>query len=524
MQVATIFGPPGTGKTTACLNIIEELLERGVSPREIAFVSFTRKAANEARDRAIQRFPHLEPKDFDNFRTLHSLAFRMLGLSRGEVMADQQWREFGKETGLDFSAGGEMYDGLPVFTGNDAMWIQLYHHMRATLRDPDGYWHALSREEIMEVDKRVRTKGGLATFKRICKKVVEYKEKHGLMDFSDMLERAARYTAEDARYVIVDEAQDLSPLQWRFYDGAFRGVQEAWFAGDDDQAIFEWAGASPADFLERSKRGHVRVLGQSYRCPEAVWHVANGIINEVAYRQPKDWAPRGEPGDAEYLYNDHPLLGVPLHEGEWLLLTRTHAQQRQLMEHLRADGYPYVTQHGHSVKPSHVRAAKAWTALLKGDVVTASAAGSVYDLLRTREQVKRGGKAALAKLDPDRRLNMVELQRDYGLLAGAGEWYDVLTLPSADAGYYRAIRRRGESLSSERIRISTIHAVKGGECDNVFLLGNMGAIAHGKRFQREAMDAERRVFYVGATRARRRLYVHNRGTYLFPFPRPRLLH
>jgi superfamily I DNA/RNA helicase len=75
----SIFGPPGTGKTTKLLKIIEEAIADGVSPEKIAFLSFTRKAAQEAIDRACIKF-NLDAKYFPHFRTLHSLAFRQVGL------------------------------------------------------------------------------------------------------------------------------------------------------------------------------------------------------------------------------------------------------------------------------------------------------------------------------------------------------------------------------------------------------------------------------------------------------------
>ena len=65
-----ILGPPGTGKTTTLLNLVDDFIKQGIRPSEIAYFSFTKKAANEAVTRALGKF-NLTQKDLTNFRTLH---------------------------------------------------------------------------------------------------------------------------------------------------------------------------------------------------------------------------------------------------------------------------------------------------------------------------------------------------------------------------------------------------------------------------------------------------------------------
>ena len=67
-----IYGPPGTGKTTTLLNRVEKLIARGIKPRDMAYLSFTNKAVNEARNRAFKKFVGCTDDDLRNFRTIHS--------------------------------------------------------------------------------------------------------------------------------------------------------------------------------------------------------------------------------------------------------------------------------------------------------------------------------------------------------------------------------------------------------------------------------------------------------------------
>ena len=84
-----ILGPPGTGKTTTLLELIEKELEQGTQPTDIGFFTFTRKAVNEGKERAMTKFG-VSNKELPYFRTLHSLAFRQLGLTRENVMGREE--------------------------------------------------------------------------------------------------------------------------------------------------------------------------------------------------------------------------------------------------------------------------------------------------------------------------------------------------------------------------------------------------------------------------------------------------
>ena len=98
-----IFGPPGTGKTTHLLRIVEkELKQNNVPPNKIAYLAFTNQAADEALSRAISQLNY-SIKDFMNFRTLHSLAYRELHLREENIMSDDDYRSLSNKLQIKLS-------------------------------------------------------------------------------------------------------------------------------------------------------------------------------------------------------------------------------------------------------------------------------------------------------------------------------------------------------------------------------------------------------------------------------------
>ena len=88
-----ILGPPGTGKTTKLLSLVDEKLKKGTPPNKIGYFSFTRKATEEAMSRAMKKFD-FEKKELPFFRTLHSMAFSQLSLPFESLMKSYEYKKF----------------------------------------------------------------------------------------------------------------------------------------------------------------------------------------------------------------------------------------------------------------------------------------------------------------------------------------------------------------------------------------------------------------------------------------------
>jgi superfamily I DNA/RNA helicase len=267
--------------------------------------------------------------------------------------------------------------------------------------------------------------------------------------------------------------------------------------------IFRWSGADVEQFLQLA--GEREVLGTSYRLPRSVHQLACSVIGRVKHRFDKTWAPRDEAGSVERLPHISSVDFTT--EGTTLVLARNAYLLNEAEEMLRKAGQIYTTRHGDSsINADHYAAIRAWEQLRKGAAISGSNVESVYAHLRVGTGIKRGFKSSLGSIDSSGTYTMAELRDHCGLIAD-GIWHDALDgIALNTREYYVSVMRAGAKLSAApRIRISTIHAAKGGEADNVVLLTDMSQRTY-RGYQADP-DDEQRVFYVGMTRAKKRLTV-----------------
>jgi len=354
-----------------------------------------------------------------------------------------------------------------------------HHYNHSNLQDVS--WHALLRAQ---------------------RSLEEFKKKKEIFDFTDMIELYLESgPVPKLDVVFIDEAQDLCKLQWRMLHKITQDpVKKIYVSGDDDQAIYRWAGAD-VDHLIRLN-GKREVLQQSYRCSKVIQNCSQRIIGRVRNRIPKKWQGTDKSGFVQY--HNYPE-GVNLKEpGSWLVLARTNYMLDEIERDIRLQGMLYKRNNKLPVSTKLLNAVESWKKLNREEIVPLVDIKNIYSYMSSQIGIERGHKNL--RMADKEEYELEELVMHHGLLMAGRPW-DVAfdKVGNRDKEYLRAIEMRGNVSTNPQLHLSTIHGAKGGEADNVMLLTDLS------RKSQEAMekdsDDECRVFYVGATRARNQLHI-----------------
>lgn len=533
-----VFGAPGCGKSTYLARQIHLAAARfGVS--SIMVASFTKAGAVAIAGKDLPIKP-------EQVATLHAHAYRSLG-SPTLIEADKdliaEWNRRFPALALKHSTVNldDPYSDAPeadTVKGDEA--LAAYNLMRAKMQtaSPSVYANMFGRNWE------------------------EFKRETESIDFTDMIELAYKniLIAPGAPSVIfIDEAQDNSALEWALIRKWSANAEYLITGGDDDQELYNFKGASSDAFLHNIPEDKKIILGQSYRVPLAVQQYATRWIEKITKRQPKTYKPRldedGAPviGQVRYLPANITQFGVrPLIEDvqrqteqgkSVMILTSCSYMLQYIKKQLKQGGFVYHNPYrrkrgdwnpvgkgkGASVIRDYLAASQRNNGFtLDHDGMRKMGANGLWTGVELKNWVcalsvsnflERGAKNAIEGLPDDVILTGMELDSYFNdtskLFAAAcgslpffmscvsqtsRDKFDYLTnvakLHSVEAFYKPCL-----------ITIGTIHSVKGGEADIVYLFPDLSARAWDARRTTEGRDAIIRQFYVGMTRAFQELVI-----------------
>ena len=579
-----VFAGAGSGKTRIITTRIAHLIEQGVAPWQILAVTFTNKAAGEMRERVRQVSP---VGNRAHVSTFHSICARWL-------------REFAGELG--FTADFTIYDDADstsvlkkliksmmgqVDLGPVVLEMKQFMHkaktMGMTSQDVEAYGESRS----------IRMPDGGVTLYRAYQETLA---NCNAMDFGDLIlnvllllrrnVRVREALQDRYRYILVDEFQDTNTAQMELVDLLCKKHGNLFVVGDDDQSIYSWRGATPANILTFTKtypRAKQVILAENYRSSSNIVNAASAMIANNKHRAPKVLFSNADAGELiEYRYESDGQMEAwyvvdaikremsvfPL--AEVAVFYRTNAQSRLLEEALRRENIPYRI-YG-SVKfydRLEVKDVLAYLRLLVNEsddvafkrIVNVPARGigakaieqlekeassrSQSMLATARQLVTEGVPRLSTKLSIF--LTVFDVLREQLLDASLDQVVEIFLetvdyksylkakfpdqfldkneniheLSSALAEHYRrnpehklsdwlqiiTLVRDEEEEANEGVSMMTLHTAKGLEYERVFIVGvEDGMLPHRSNMDDlDLLEEERRLFYVGMTRAKVKL-------------------
>tara|TARA_R100000995_G_C3482338_1_gene124719 strand:- start:12 stop:1574 length:1563 start_codon:yes stop_codon:yes gene_type:complete len=498
------LGPPGTGKTWTLIDQVKKYLAKGIHPRDIAYISFTKVAAKEAKTRAIENFPEFSEKDFCNFRTLHSLAHDEVPEVRDNTMQDSDYAELGRQLPFQYDFGDNTDWNSPfdsegkLATKNP--YLQLVNKA------------VVCKQTIEEAyDGNTNYKLKRSTTYLLDEHLKKYKDQKGLYDFNDyLLLFAGKEVVPSYKVLIVDEAQDLSLIQWDCIERLIENAGDIHIAGDDDQAIFVWAGASVEKFRSFKNREGFKTeyLKQSRRVPQKIYVVAEKIIERDPDRIRKEYLPTENEGhimEINHLESIIPDVVRTINNSKdctWMILASTNNMLKEAFGECKKAGIKYDSSRSKPMNEDKVNAIDDWSDFRQGHTkLKGTRIKVIYGYMASN--VKRGFKSGKKAPDDLEEYSLQDCIDKFGLLTTDTWDKAFLKLPDQEVQYIKGILDSGKKLTDpSQVRISTISSIKGGEADNVILYRD---ISWGEKLTKS--PESHRKFYVAVTRARSTLIV-----------------
>lgn len=463
METTLIIGPPGTGKTKTLGDIFErELNEYGTAPNRIAYVSFTREGTYAGVQRVMERFK-LTAAQLPYCRTWHSLVFKQIGARREMMMDKTRFKQLSDALGMSFVG----------------------HYTADFMHDDDKllFLNDLRRNNIKAFERYMGNDVNFQRLNYVARQYRAYKTAFGVYDFTDLLEVAiANNESIDVDAVMMDEAQDYPTIQWQLAYVLFGKAKRWYIAGDDDQAIYTWAGADIDKFMRISP--NIQILATSWRLPDNILAFAKRIARRIHKRLPKDYHGTGKQGELKRL-SDLSMVRAELnkHPNEsWLLLSRNNKFLAEYAKLLHEEGFVYSLKGVLSIKPVYLEWVGAYIAKQSGAALDNASAEKLGLLIVDAAAINK-------------------------------PWYENTKMSAENADYVRRFLARFpgtykvplDGKGVPLIRVNTIHTVKGAEAENVVILSDITQRIEENMF--ENPDDEHRVFYVAATRASKRLFL-----------------
>ncbi len=529
-----VLAGAGTGKTRTITRRIAHLVSAGhVAPAQVLAVTFTQRAAGEMRGRLRALSSEVAGPSTEAVQamTFHAAARRQLAYFWPRVVGSTQWQLL--DTKFSVVAQAANRAGLPTSTDDIRDLAGEIEWAKASLITPEDYASTVAQAGRDIPFDGAKVSAAYAGYEALKVRGDDLM----LLDFDDLLLHTAAAIENDAavaqefrdryRCFVVDEYQDVTPLQQRVLEAWLGTRDDLTVVGDANQTIYSFTGASPRyllDFSRKFPEATVVRLERDYRSTPQVVSLANRVIADARGRMAGSRlhlvgqrAPGPEPTFSEYpdevaeaaavARSVKKLLESGTAASEIAVLYRINAQSEVYEEALTEVGIPFQVRGGEGFF-SRQEIRQALLALQRAaERDDGQSEGAVADVVRaTLEPLGLSAESPSGSRARERWEALVAL---VDLVDEEVARRPQIALPALVA----ELRQRADARHPpvvQGVTLASLHAAKGLEWDAVFLVGLADgtlpishALSHGP--DSEPVEEERRLLYVGITRARAHL-------------------
>lgn len=527
-----ILAGAGTGKTRTITHRIGRLVDDGqVNPRHILAVTFTKRAAGEMRERLTQMGIGQFGGHFIQASTFHAAAFKQLRYFWPQIMGDVPWdlvtrERFGLVTrAVDHCGADSSKESVKDLLG-EIDWA------KSELLDAESYQQGVTRLHH-------EPPADAAIVAHVLERYEEFKRRRDgmLLDFNDLLlymsaaldefPGIAEEFRSSYRSFVVDEYQDVTPLQQRLLDGWLGDRDDLTVVGDPNQTIYSFNGASPeflVDFRRRFSHATVVNLVRDYRSTPEIVAYANKVIADakgtvsqpsmqLQGQQQHGKKPRIVRYDNDFQEAEEvaAAIAADISAGQLpediAILYRTNAQSALFEQALEERHIPYQVRGGEGFfqRPEIQRACRQLELLGRRNDLPDDLIGPKLVTL-VRASLKDIGLTQEEPTGQQARERWQSLTALVSLVEDMTEVTPSLTLN----GLLHELRIRADAHQPPTVHgvtLASIHTAKGLEWDTVYVVGLVeGTLPNRHVFDdnasEDAVEEERRLLYVAITRAR----------------------
>lgn len=512
MKVKKFFGGPGTGKTTALIG--ELMKEADVVPlNRICYITFTRAAKREVLDRVKQRFPNAEKNDLLNFHTQHGICFRLLGLKKEQIIDSEDKAAICSDYGIEYlPEDGGSDDDISDFSENGSEGGKLFGCFnKIRLSGMVVNYETLSLL-LRQANSRLSSGEAFSVWVEYQK----HKRETDKLDFTDMLLNVLEERlCPNMDVLFADEFQDFGKLQYDVYRMWADKAQRVYVAGDDDQSIYTFLAASPEFML--SEVGEEIVLPTNYRTPANIYSYAKALVKRNITRKEKNIVCVNDGGDVVHISSD--IIGEDFFErmrscdARRFFLLRTNYYSQMLADLFIRNGIPFANLHsGTSWSHNLLQINNCVARAQNGQAIPFAEIKEFVVALPSSNILRRGAKKELEEIWVNDSMMFEDWKNKYFSLNGISMGMDELIPFLRITGKQKAIMKAQQSVGFSIISgitnyIGTMHSSKGLEADEVYLFDSLPGKVRAELLETDTLEAERRLYYVACTRARKKLFI-----------------